>query len=140
MVSRCAQELLDYHVSVIHRPGRIMVDVDTLSRRYGSLSAQHMQISSILSRCVKEQRPVAYTNDVSTIPDVTKISAPSDTPSIVISILTISAINDLTCSLNQPVSISPPHGDAPMLCSFSTHLHTTQDYKSVVSTLQDVDL
>ena len=95
------QELLGYHFSVIHRPERMMVDVYNLSRRYSSLPAQHMQIAFILSRCDKEQRPVVYSNIFSTIPDATNISAPADTPSIIIPILTISAINDPACSLNQ---------------------------------------
>ena len=35
MVSRWAQELLGYHFSVIHRPARMMVDVDA----YGDMVA-----------------------------------------------------------------------------------------------------
>ena len=116
-----------------------MVDVDALSRRYGSLLAQHMQIAFIISRCDKEQYPVAYKQHFVTMPDAAKISAPSDTQSIVIPIFKISAINDPVCSLNQLVSIYPPHGDAPMLCSVPIHLHTMQGYKSIVGTLQDVD-
>ena len=61
------------------------------------------------------------------MPDATKISATAYTPSIVVLILTISAINDPACSLNQPVRISPPHGDAPIFCSVPIHLHTMQD-------------
>ena len=90
-----------------------------------------MQIASILSRCDKEQRPVAYTHDFSTIPDATNISDPADLPSIIMPLFTISAINDPTCSLNQPVSISPPHRDSPMICSVPIHLHTMQDYKTI---------
>ena len=54
MVSKWAQELLGYNFSVIHRPVQMMVDVDTLSRRYGILPSQHMQISSILALYDKE--------------------------------------------------------------------------------------
>ena len=38
MISWWAQELLGYHFSVVHRPARMMVDVDSWSRRFRPLT------------------------------------------------------------------------------------------------------
>ena len=50
MVCRWAQELLGYQFTVVHRPNRMMVDVDSLTRRYGPLIAMHCMLSNILHR------------------------------------------------------------------------------------------
>ena len=110
-VSKWDQKLINYHFSVIHRSARMMVDVDALSGRYGSLPTQHMQIASIISLCDKEQRPVVYTNKFSTIENTTEIPASAEAQSSAIPILIISAINDSQCSPSQSVSISLPTRD-----------------------------
>ena len=60
MIQRWAQELLGYHFSVIHRPARMMVDVDALSRRYGKPIATHIAVACIFRARDKHQRPSAY--------------------------------------------------------------------------------
>ena len=104
-----------------------MVDVDTLSWKYGSLPAQHTQIISILSLCDKEQQPVAYTSEFFTIENATKIPVSAETQSNAIPIPTISAINESRCPLSQPVSISLSTRDELMLCSVPIHLQTMQE-------------
>ena len=47
MVHRWAQELLGYDFTILHRPAKMMVDVDALTRRFGPSIAQHLLISSI---------------------------------------------------------------------------------------------
>ena len=42
MVSRWAQELLGYHFSVLQRPYRMMIDVDSFTRRFGQLTSQYV--------------------------------------------------------------------------------------------------
>ena len=48
MVCLWDQELLGYYFTVVHRPNIIMLDVDSLSRRYGKLIATHVGVSSVL--------------------------------------------------------------------------------------------
>ena len=60
MICRWAQELLGYNFTVVHRPNRMMVDVDALSRRYGSLITTHCVVSSILHQRDISHRPAAY--------------------------------------------------------------------------------
>ena len=44
MVYRWAQEVLGYHFSVVHKPARMIIDIDSLTRRFGSLTAQYIQV------------------------------------------------------------------------------------------------
>ena len=60
MVCRWAQELLGYQFTVVHRPNRMMVDVDSLTRRYGPLIAMHCMVSYILHRRDVVHKPLAY--------------------------------------------------------------------------------
>lgn len=48
LVSHWAQELLGYHSSVIHRPARIMVDVDGITRCLYTLTNQYAKIVLML--------------------------------------------------------------------------------------------
>ena len=60
MVQRWAQELLGYHFSILHRSNQMMIDVDALSRRFGSRITSHLMISKILSSRDVRKRPFAY--------------------------------------------------------------------------------
>ena len=60
MLQRWKQELLGYTFAVVHRPNRIMCDVDALSRRYRKLIVAHLCISNILHDRDKRNRPQAY--------------------------------------------------------------------------------
>jgi hypothetical protein len=60
VVRRWAQELLGYHFAVIHRPARMMQDVNALSRRYEGLVRQHMLHAAQLSAIHHVRRPSAY--------------------------------------------------------------------------------
>ena len=60
MVQRWSQELLGYHFTIIHRPARMMKDVDALSRRYGSSIGTYLGISNILTNVDTKKRPSAY--------------------------------------------------------------------------------
>jgi len=60
MISRWAQELLGCHFTVIHRPARMMRDVDGLTRRFGPLITRHIMIASILAARDRLNRPSAY--------------------------------------------------------------------------------
>jgi hypothetical protein len=60
VIRRWAQELLGYHFAVIHRPARMMADVDALSRRYVGLVRQYMIYAATLSTADRLRRPCAY--------------------------------------------------------------------------------
>ena len=63
MICRWAQELLGYHFSVVHRPSKMMQDVDALSRNHYSLVSQHLMIAAYLHHHDSDQRPLAYDKD-----------------------------------------------------------------------------
>ena len=63
MLQRWKQELLGYTFAVVHRPNRIMCDVDALSRRYRKLIVAHLCISNILHDHDELHRPQAYQQD-----------------------------------------------------------------------------
>ena len=64
MIQRWSQELLGYSFTVVHRPARMMADVDALSRRYSRDIAQHEGIACILRNADRQFRPSAYEPDV----------------------------------------------------------------------------
>ena len=49
MVFCLVREILGYHFSVIHRPALMMIDIDSLTRRFGNLTAQYIQVTTLLS-------------------------------------------------------------------------------------------
>ena len=57
MVQCWAQELLGYNFSVVHRPNRMIGDVDALSRRYGNLIVAHLYILNNLQDRDKRHQP-----------------------------------------------------------------------------------
>lgn len=75
MICRWSQELLGYDFTIIHRPASMMVDVDSLSRRYTKPIATHLMITSTLKNLDKELRPKAYKHETFTS-QPTKIKAP----------------------------------------------------------------
>ena len=60
LVIRWVQELLGYNFKVLHRSNEMMVYVDDLTHRFGSLIARHLHIVAILHKRDKEMRPSAY--------------------------------------------------------------------------------
>ena len=60
MLQRWAQELLGYNFSTVHRPNRMMCDVDTLSILYGNMILAHLYVSDILHDRDECHRPQAY--------------------------------------------------------------------------------
>ena len=93
MVSRWALELLGLHFSVLHRPARMMIDVDALTRRFGNLPAQYVNIAAILSYYNRTCRPAAYIGNLHSVPKATMIPATDPIPTLVLLILTDTIIN-----------------------------------------------
>ena len=60
MIKRWAQELLDYHFTVIHRNARMMKDVDGLNRFYEPEIAEFLKVAAILRSDDAKKRPDAY--------------------------------------------------------------------------------
>ena len=48
-VCRWDQELLGYHVSILHQSERMMRDVDAISRRFGLIISSYTRNASVLS-------------------------------------------------------------------------------------------
>ena len=80
VICRWAQELLGYNFTVLHRPARMMADVDALSRRFGKLIATHLSIAAIMKTRDITNRPFAY--DASTFESFSRLrKKPSPQPS-----------------------------------------------------------
>ena len=62
MICRWAQELLGYNFTIIHRPAKMMGDVDTLSRHFGQLITSYLSIANILHVTDMWNRPFAYSS------------------------------------------------------------------------------
>ena len=60
MLCRWAQELLGYSFAVVHRPAKMMSDVDCLTRRYCPSLLRHQKIANILRQCDNNRRPLAF--------------------------------------------------------------------------------
>ena len=59
-VCRWAQELLGYFFHIVHRPARMMADVDAFTRRYGPLIASYLLRAYTMDADSRTQRPAAY--------------------------------------------------------------------------------
>ena len=116
MICRWAQELLGYNFTVVHRPSRMMIDVDALSRRYGTLITTHCIVSSILHGQDVSHRPAAY--DRSTFlsslssklppPEISTTATPILSSSFFTSSYTLSQRNTSTKEEGSPtISTSP---------------------------------
>ena len=60
MVCRWAQELLGYQFTVVHRPNKMMVDIDAVTHRYGPLITMHFMVSTIFHHRDLQHKPLAY--------------------------------------------------------------------------------
>ena len=76
MMIRWAQELLGYQFSILHRSARMMIDVDGLTRRFGSVVALHHCVAALLHKLDQTKCPAAYDMEFVDSPALTKI-APS---------------------------------------------------------------
>jgi hypothetical protein len=60
VICRIAQELLGYHFTIIHRPSRMMKDVDALSRYYDPLIQEYESMVFRARQADEAQRPAIY--------------------------------------------------------------------------------
>ena len=65
MICRWAQELLGYHLTILHRSARMMIDVDGLTRRFGRIIATHLTVAALLHKIDTIKQPLAYEQDMS---------------------------------------------------------------------------
>ena len=68
IIKRYAQELLDYMFTVVHRSSKMVIDVDSLIKQFGTLIATHCVIAIILRDRGIIKRPFAYDKPFSTSP------------------------------------------------------------------------
>ena len=100
MVSRWAQEILGYHFSVLHRPARMMINMDYLTRMFGNLTTQYVKIATLISYHDRACRPAAYTGDPHEVPKATNVPAEDPIPTLVLTILTDKIINGIADIVN----------------------------------------
>lgn len=62
-ICRWAQELLGYHFACIHRSNKMMIDVDSLTRRFGKCIASYLAIAYLLHKKDASIRPTAYVRE-----------------------------------------------------------------------------
>ena len=105
MVSRWAQELLEYYFSILHRPASIMINVDSLTRRFGNLTSEYIKKETLLSYHDRSYRPAAYIGDLHSVSKVHKISVEDPTLVLTLPILTCKIIDETV--MNVIMSQSP---------------------------------
>ena len=93
MVCRWAQELLGYHYTCLHRPARMMVDVDGLTRRFGPALTNYMCVAGLLHSVDVKKRPNAYESTLSAVSTPTKLAPSKELESVSIPILTKKTID-----------------------------------------------
>jgi hypothetical protein len=82
-IRRWAQELLGYHFTIVHRPSRMMRDVDSLTRMYEPLVRQYITRAAELLASDRSDRPFAYSAVSFAIGNPFKCTAPTTTASSV---------------------------------------------------------
>ena len=107
MICRWAQELLGYQFSVIHRNKRVMIDVDALTRRFGSIILSHCAIAEVLSLRDTERRHIVYSASMFHI-CATSVSIDTATTTIADPILLQPYV---TPSFNENIKIPPSNQD-----------------------------
>ena len=81
MVCRWVQELLGYHLTIVHRSNKIMVNIDAITQIFGHLISHHILIADFLSSRDCAKRPRAYAD--TKFSDLCKVNiTETDNPSI----------------------------------------------------------
>ena len=93
---------------VVHRPNHTMIDINSLTRRYGQLIAMHCMVSSILHCQDVQHKPLAYDRDTFLDSKTEKLT-PSDCEQIPIPILFNGFITQICTNYfkEQNVTVSP---------------------------------
>ena len=78
-VRRWAQELLGYSFHIVHRPARMMADVDAFTRRHGPLITSYLQTAVAMDADCRVKQPARY--DPSVFVD-TPMKCPDRVPSV----------------------------------------------------------
>ena len=113
---RWAQELLGYQFIIVHEPNQMMAGMDSLTRRYGPLTAMHCMVLPILHQLDTFTRPLAYESAKFHNSATAKLTPPviSMTPTPVLHNGYITA----TCAkLNEPPSDVPSANTQPIISS-----------------------
>ena len=126
MLKRWAMELLGYNFAIIHRPSRMMTDVDALTRRFEPHYSRYNNIAAILSHIDKQNRPLAYNPSTFTTQS-TRIQPSSSTPRK-IPVLTSNAIETIPILLAQKLP-QLHHLFLPNLLHITIHNHHQFTFK-----------
>ena len=78
---------------MVHRPSRMIIDVDSLSRYFGALTSQHIKVSALLSCYDRRCRPASYTGGLSSTPRATSFLAGPVAAAMKGPVLTTAAVN-----------------------------------------------
>ena len=124
-VRRWAQELLGYFFHIVHRPARMMADVDAFTRRYGPLVTAYLVRAYAMHTASKTQHPAAY--DPSMFADhPTKCPAAMPTPATTTPLPADDQTSDtpfaqIDTDADTTVSAPSPIPDSASATAVSTH-------------------
>ena len=91
-----AQEIIGYHLTIIHRLVRTMIDVDSLSRYFGSVVAQHLCIVALLHKIYIANCPHVYNSSIEIGMGVTQLDPKLSNNEHSVPILTVHAVASTT--------------------------------------------
>ena len=103
MICSWAQEIFAYNFSIFHCCARMIIDVDGLTRWFGSVIAEHPYVAILLHKYDVLKRPDAYDQDFVAVDGATSITPTPSASSIEIPILVSASI--ASCR-TDPITIS----------------------------------
>ena len=105
MMYRWVQKLLGCHVSILHLAARMMIDVDGLSRQFGSGMVQHLCIAALLHKIDVRNIPNAYNSSIGVTKILPLLETSSSHQNVYFPVFTARVIASTTTTL-IPVSLS----------------------------------
>ena len=93
MVSRWIQDIIGYHFSILHRPDRMIIDINSFALIFGNLTTQCVQIETLLSNYDIHARSEAHTDNFKDLKHATKTPVSPDSPPVLIPILITVALS-----------------------------------------------
>ena len=115
MMCRWAQKLLGYHFSCLHRGAHVMVDVDGLTRWFGSSVAQHLCIAALLHQIDVVNRSNAYDSIIGDSNNFAQLDPSSHYYVVSIPVLTAHAITSTATNSIDVSSTAITTTSTPMI-------------------------
>ena len=117
----------------------MMINVDSLTRRFGNLADQYVKIETLLSYHDRVCRSAAYIGDLHSVPKATKIPATDLMPILILPIITNTVINGAADTIRGAPSFQPASSsvsNTPSLSSVPIMLHSTAPINMLYTTVE----